>query len=429
MSRGVALSISIFALVACGASSHPGDDDDIAGGSDGDADSDPVGEGEGEGGGAEAGEELDLGPDARPSDYPEADDWIDTDPSALGDGDPCCDLVGDPIVLDGPEDGGGPPVVAWNGAGWGVAWGGTTFRSLGRLGEPIGPVVHIRGGGGVQALEWGTGQYGAASSQVVMLDADGTVLAGPTRFGGEEVEQQDIARYAHGHGWVLVGNVEDDFGRGDIQASWADDDAAVDGDPRFVGTGFGARVVGLRSRGSVAWLQGDGVWHRSFAWPDVEDGAAPQQIIEMLTTEDSYIEAAAYRDLTAVAAMDGGDVRVVLVDPWIDEIVAGPNAVAASPISDRRPGIASVNERGYLGVCYEAGNGPYGGGGTEEDGVSFVLVGPDATAWGDEVAVVQHLRNIGGCAVGWSGDEFLVAWWEAALDDNRILVQRVVARI
>jgi hypothetical protein len=149
----------------------------------------------------------------------------------------------------------------------------------------------------------------------------------------------------------------------------------------------------------------------------------------MRTTNDSYIEAAAYRDLTVVAAMDGDDVWIVLVDPWADEVVAGPNAVGNSPISDRRPGIAAVSERGYLGVCYEAGNGPYGGGGTEEDGVSFVLVGPDATVWGEEVPVVEDLRNIGGCAVGWSGDEFLVAWWEAGLEDNRILVQRVVPRI
>lgn len=419
----------LVVLAGCGAGSHPVGDDDDVGASDGDADSDPGGEGEGEGG---EGEELDLGPDARPSDYPEAGDWRDADPSALGEGDPCCELVGDPVVLDGPGGTGGPPVVEWNGGGWGVAWP-AGFRSLDPLGEPLGTMVSIAGASRYTsvALNWGNGRYAVAATasewptrraEVLMLDADGRILVGPTDLGAE-LDEPDIARQSHGHGWVIVYNVDDEGERGDVLANWVEDDATLGGEPRQVGSGFGARVVGLRSRTSVAWLQTDGVWHRSFAWPEVEDAAPPARVIEMGAYEDSSIEAVAYRDLTVVAAMDGGDVLVVLVDPWTAETVAGPNAVAVSSLSDRRPGAAAVDERGYLGLCYAAGSG------TEEEGISFVLVGPDATAWGEAVPVVEHLRSAFGCAVGWSGEEFLVAWVEAALEDNRILAQRVVPRI
>jgi hypothetical protein len=437
--RGSASLLLATVFAGCGARSRaPGEDGigldgdadaDTDTDADVDADTDSVTDTGGEG-------DLDLGPDARPSDYPEADDWHDSDPSKIGAGEPCCDLVGDAVELDGPQNASGPPVVAWNGEGWGVAWPPIAFRSLDPLGTPLGDVVMVSNNWTVLALEWGYDRYAVAAggSVVGMLDRSGTLMTDLTGL-GEAVGSPDVARYTHGNGWV-VAYVDErgsyDYYDSEIRVLWASNEAETDGTSYLVGPGAGyrgPRVVGLRSRASVVWPTDDGVWHRSFRWPEVESANPEQPVLAAPIHVDGSIEAVAYRDYTVVAAMDGRDVYVVVVDPWEDAVVGGPEVVGDSPISDRRPGLAAVDERGYLGLCFEDGPGPYGGGAGSDDGVSFALVGPDATRWGEAVEVVGDLRNIGGCAVGWSGEDFIVVWWEAGLADNRILARRVRPRI
>ena len=75
--------------------------------------------------------------------------------------------------------------------------------------------------------------------------------------------------------------------------------------------------------------------------------------------------------------------------------------------------------------------GPHGGAAGEDDGVDFRLVGPDGEPWGEPVEVVGGLRNIGGCAVAYSLDSFVVVWWRASGPEeyNSIWARRVRPRV
>ncbi len=373
-------------------------------------------------------DELDLGADSRPSDYPEADDWTDVDPSAV-EGQPCCDLVGDPVELDGVQNASGEPVVAWDGSGWGVAWG-STFRQLDEEAQPIGDLVTVGSGSTYcAALEWGADRYGFAGHgrgggiEVAMLDSGGAPIGAPGGF-GNPAEHPDLTRQVHGHGWIL-GSLEDGE---DAVARWVTDEAILSNESVVMGRpapSRGPQVVGLASRTSVVWLEDwTGVWHRGLAWPEPTGDAV--QILDMLSFEDSSLEAVAFRDWTVVAGMNGS-VRISIFDPWEEELVAA-GVVAESGIIDRRPRLAPVDERGYLGLCFAQGPGPAGGSGGE-DGIELGLLGNDGTLWGQIIPVVEGLRNAGGCGLGWNGTDFLVVWWEAALENNRILAQRVRPRI
>lgn len=429
-----ALRVGVLVLVACGAHARPvEDDDDIGDGSDGDADSDP---------GGDADADLDLGPEARPSDYPEANDWVDTDPSTLGEGEPCCELVGGAVQMDDDQTSGGPPDVAWSGGGWGVLWGGQdglTFRALDELGIAAAPPVVIDGDATrYVAIASAEGRYGVVASsstfggalgRVGIIDAAGSLLAGVTNLNGE-VGDPDIARYSHGNGWIEVHRVRGDSST-DYDSVWVGDDA-VAGDPVRIertadGGGGAPRVVGLRSLASFVWASADGVWSRSVAWPDTDAARPAWRVLQMATSEDTILAAAAYRDSVAVAGVES-TLQLALLDPWADEVVAGPTVLADDTYYDAGgPGIAPVEELGYLGVCYAiTGAGPDGG-----TGLVFALVGPDADPWGERVTITTGQRNIGGCAAAWSGVEFLVAWWQSGGDAgfNTIFVQRVVPRL
>lgn len=94
----------------------------------------------------------------------------------------------------------------------------------------------------------------------------------------------------------------------------------------------------------------------------------------------------------------------------IDTAVARP--VAATNVGDRRPGVAVAKELGGLGVCFATGPGPYGGAAGEGDGVSFVLVNAEGSVVSGPTVVADAMNNIGGCSIAWSGDAFLVAYWQ-----------------
>ena len=112
---------------------------------------------------------------------------------------------------------------------------------------------------------------------------------------------------------------------------------------------------------------------------------------------------------------DEPEIRAILA-----EYLAGAGYAALTAGSAEEASVALARKR-YQGLILDL-NLP------GQDGLAFNLVGLDAHLLGEQVQVVDALENIGGCAVGWSGGEFLVAWWEAGLHDNRILVQRVAPR-
>lgn len=434
------LALILSFAVGCGARSvRDGIGSDIGLDSDADSDSD-TGSGTGSGSG---GDELDLGPDARPSDYPDADDWTDADPSAI-EGDPCCELVGEPTQVDDAATHSRPGLVEWNGDGWAVLWtsswygpdGELLFQALDPDGQRIGSTAATATGDHSYAadIEWGSDRYGVTvytprgeMNAVAMLGADGADLTGWTMLGADAT-QPFLARYRHGAGWVVTYEHELEGSESAIEVVWVGDDGAIDGEPKALGTSLsaGARVAGLASRAAAVWPADRGIHMRTFSWPDVESEPPEFEILSVPTTADTSPEIVAYRDYAVVAIADADDATVVVVDPWENEIVAGPNAVASTDGTDGVGTIrlASAEDKGYLGACWLSAYPSLEG---EEGEISFGLVGPDATSWGLPVVVTRE-ANVGGCSVGWNGEEFLVLFWRHR-EDSSVWVQRIRPRL
>jgi hypothetical protein len=377
-------------------------------------------------------------PDFQPWDSLDID-WPEYDLPEVDEDTPVAEPVGPPVVIDDEDHAGGVPSVAWNGSGWGVVWGaemGAVFRSLDELANPAGPVVLLDPffDYSIQ-LEWHLDHYGVVGSHYsvsefsvgfITIDSEGGLLHGPTLV-AEEAEKPDVSWSQEAGGW-LIGYVLADGYDYSIFAALVDDQARLLGEPQVVGMGDfsrGPRIVGLKSRNAFFWHRGDGIWHRSFQWPEVDDGYPQQMIMSMPGLEDTYIEVAAFLDYALVVGMDGRDVLAEVVEPWMGSVISGPFVIGSSGIVDRRPGISAVIDRGYLGVCYETGRGPPGGSG--DDGLSFRIIDVHGSPLGAPLVIASGLENIGGCAVGWSGSEFIVIYWSCGVDtpSNHIIAQRV----
>jgi hypothetical protein len=174
----------------------------------------------------------------------------------------------------------------------------------------------------------------------------------------------------------------------------------------------------------IAWPAEDGAWVQSTAWPVLDAGPPVHALVVPFFSP--YVEVAAYRDFAVVTGVDGTSVHAAMVDPWTDSVVAN-QIIGTTSIQDRRVGIASAEAPGFLGACYATGPGSIGGGSAYEDGVAFQLLGPNLDRWGAPLTVVDRLRNIGGCAIAWTGSDFVIAWWHAATDiaSNQIWVATI----
>lgn len=415
---------------------------------------------------------TDRGPDADADDVPESDtpadratdgpaDDIRRDGFADGDGTgdlgdvatpdvgddvPIGELVGPPVPLDDGTNAGGEISAAWNGSGWGVIWADMltpmTFRALSPDATPLGPAVPVldRWRAWHVSLAWHAGRYGLAFSTnyfehgdegtlVAVLDEAGAVAAGPTAL-GDHSSQPDLAWSDEAHGWLVAFRTDGDDETSRIRAARFDESVALLDEILEVGEGgrdLGPRVVPLKSRTALVWPDERGVWFRGFSWPDVAAAPPPTRLMELTLMSDSFIEADALLDDAVVVGMGDGAVTAVAVEPWSGTVTGGPTTAGLSEIRDRRPGLVGAPARGYLGLCYETGPGPWGGGAADGDGVSFRLLAPDARPIGAELIVAAGLRNIGGCAVGWSGEEFVVLYWSCGGDGewNTVYAQRI----
>jgi hypothetical protein len=391
----------------------------------------------------------DTGHDPVPD--PTYEGWPDTPPDIVLDVDipeveddaAVAVLEGDPVVLDDETHAGGQVAVEWNGSGWGVVWGDleqAVFRPVDATAHPTGPPMDVSGGRAVWyiSLAWSGDRYGLAFSTsghtegehlyIATVDEDGRILEDPELIASESA-QPHVAWSEPASEWLLGYYLYTPEGTIDIQAASFTATASLSGGPVPVAMGGynrGPRIVPLKSLVSLVWPDDSGVLFRSFFWPDVGSAPGPTRILSMTLISDAMIDATGFFDYTLAVAMDGSDVVVVVVEPWWGSIVSGPQTIGHSGIRDRRPGITAVHDRGYLGVCYEKGPGPWGGSGGE-DGVAFRLISPYGEPIGAEVEVISGLRNIGDCEVGWSGSEFLVAYWSCAGDTvwNKIYAQRV----
>lgn len=370
--------------------------------------------------------EPDAGPDERPT-----GPWVDVPPPPAGE--PALVPVGEVVQLDDEVDLGSPPALVWNGDGWGVAWS-NQFRVLDADGRPVGDAVTTPGGWAVgigldfaigrYAVAIGTPSWGSAPLQLGAFDRRATLAAGWEP--GARADEVDIGRLASAHEWV-VGMMGSWGGPSAVRAYAADDEMRRLGEPLelSVNARGDVRVAGAKSRAVVVWTIPDGVMAQVLRGPPLVRDGTPFRVMSMPQESDSAVEVESYRDLVAVAAMDGAHLQVSLIDAWTRTTTGTPIIVGESGVMDRRPGLAVASERGFFVACWATGAGPAGG--SEEDGIALRVIGADGALWGERLDLVVHERNVGGVDCGWNGREIVVVWWRAAGDGayNSIFSQRV----
>jgi cysteine-rich repeat protein len=342
-------------------------------------------------------------------------------------------LEGDPVATDDSFDAGGQPHVVWNGAGWGIAWGGrgmAHFASLDTDARLLAPASMLPFAGGVTALAWREGEYGIAflagwpsyEGAAALLDETGVVHAGPSwpPAAGEGI---DLAWAPSLDAWVLAYVAYDVGGSaGSVRAVAMDDHAGFLGTPVVVSEESEERgpvVVSTDARVVIAWIDDEGIWNRGLSWPD-GGGDPPRRLLDGLARATDWIGVAAYRADLVMGWGRSGAIQLVGVDGWSLDALGD---VATIGEGRSRPALAAVPGRGYLGVCWCIGPSDS----TESDRVQFRMIRPDGATMGPEITIRDGMRNAGSCAVGWSGTEFVVAYWWAGGDGawNTVYAQRV----
>ncbi len=176
----------------------------------------------------------------------------------------------------------------------------------------------------------------------------------------------------------------------------------VDGEDALVAWNAAGSTTHLRSaRGLAALAAANG--------PDL----GPLLSFAGEVQNDGQYNFAALEDRLLVLGMDGGSL-------WAASLAASDESpavasVASSGVVDRRPGIAAAAELGLAGVCYATGPGPAGGSAGRDDGVAFALIDAEGRLAGEPRQLAAELDNLGGCDIAWSGEAFLVAWWDIDL--------------
>lgn len=394
--------------------------------------------------------EPDVDPGERPSDSPDAGSW--RDPPAPGD-DVCCD-VGEVVGVDDPERQASPPVVAWNGGEWGIAWRDTAgpespawaprtvFRRLDRDARPASPIRPLEGFATMPAdLSWGNGRYALLTEgplfegpgMLAVLDALGTPRA--VTWVPDSDESGVVERFPAAHAWAVVTHLDLDGGaHGHARLLLFDDELARLEPSRELGTIVYAdwravAVVELKSRLAVVRGTPDGVRAQVFVGRelDEEEGAGalvwPGTYLEHRSSREgdhdervaSALGATRLRDTIIAAYMNRREVATLVLDPFGGGLLHGPTPVASSP-EHRNPGLAGDDVTGVTGICYPHGTGPLGGPSTiDADSIRFVAVGPDGRAIGAPVTIASGLRYVASCDVSVAGPgEFVVVWWNAA---------------
>jgi hypothetical protein len=291
-----------------------------------------------------------------------------------------------------------------------------------------------RGPDGYAVASWDLSGFGHDVG-VMILDEAGVAVAGPTWL-PEPAEQLDIAYSASvGQWFVAYGRYNPEFTDGTIFLAPIDDHALMTVDPIQVSVSsgtLGPRVVPLpRSRLGLGWFREGSVLYRGYQWPDPEPAGAPLVIGNCTHASWCSLASAAYFDRAVLASTSEGELTVVAVDSVSEAVVAGPTAVEHSGtvtgVDMRGVEMVAVPEQGFLAMCYETRPEPL----AELASLMLRVIRPDGTPLGDEVTVASDLRNIGGYAIAWSGDEFVVVYWKAGSDSvgNEVLVQRVAPLI
>lgn len=400
---------------------------------------------------------ADGSPDARgdwadlpdPADWVDLADWGEVELPDVGEDTPTAAIVGDPIKISDDEYEGGLHAVEWTGSEWGVVWGGShpfVFRRLDPMGVPASSItaMHSRIAGRFPALEWSSLSYGFAGNSMFddgidacILDENGSLTHGPASFPpGDSGHSRwpDICRYERYPGWLIAyGTIDEEpRERNLVHVAHMDELGRRTGEARYVGESYryhSPAVVGFGDSATVVWVRSDGFWQRTFAWPIVDEAPDATYLgaSHGLHSDGEFV-AASYRDRVVVAWNGGtdGGAQTLVYSPFSGMTLSGPSTVGSTRIEDRKPGLAPAHANGYLGLCWENGPGPWGGD-AAEDSVDFQIIDEDGLPLGAPVVVASDL-HVRGCAVAWSGSEFLVAYWNRLPiygDECGIWVRRV----
>lgn len=404
--------LALLVLLGCYASHERGSSDDAGRSSDAmtSADARPQRDG---------GQVPSCGPDTRPSELPAADRWADVDPALFDPGE-LPGSIDDPVFLENdPASGEGAPAIAAGDTSLAITWGGffnvadvATMVPRTAQSIPV-PVPSVRWAEGRFAL---TGGYGYFPARLAVASESKPVM---NRFVEWTGQVPHPAWLECSRSWA-VGYLRDE--EGGVRLRFADEEGLGVGEEVAIAdvAATSLRTVGLASRASVVWATTEGV---RIASP----GEEPLRILNVGPAHDGSIDAVRFRDHVVASVMDGTSVWLVVVDPWSRSVVTEALVIGTSGIGDRAPSIAAVEERGYLGVCWAEGRGPWGGS-RFGDGVRFAMVTESGQVLGESILVATPETNIGGCAVTWTGEAFIVAWWRAGGDNvyNSILARRIV---
>jgi hypothetical protein len=381
----------------------------------------------------------DLGPDARPSDYPDADDW--EDPPDIPEDAPCCEL-GEPILITSRDEGRvlahEPPSIAWGPGRWGLLATQQMFApewehdpravvfELAADGTSLGPpVVLDRETDRAGVIRWAEGRWAVAVSgaslgadvrewHAQLFDRDLRPASEWIALGPARVFQIDLARMTAGDRWVAMRNDRTGLARTPFSDRGADR-VAVRAQP--MGTTLDA--VGMRSRVVVLLGQSEGgVRNEVFAL-----GAPPSYTmfgpLRLRTQYESQAALAAVRDRVVAVGIEGGVARVEALDPFTLVEATSPRSLGDATESDHAMfaiDAAGSSKHGLAGVCWGVGEGGPDGGRDATNAIDFRLVGPDGVPRGRAVRIVEGTFRGGmvNCSVGSDDEGFLVSWWNGS---------------
>jgi len=330
--------------------------------------------------------------------------------------------VDEPIEVTPRSAQGSQPAVAWSGRGWSLLFQsdpGSAFRLHHATVDPevqrVESFGEVRGGTWVQGHEWAVGRHAVVTSPIFRsenvrfgaVDARGTLAWSWTELPAED-GHGDVARQALGGLWAVITR---EGGRHMLRG-FRDGSATIVHSVDAPLDGAHLRVEGMASRVAAVWVGDRRLWMQS-----VVMGEGPlddrMDLGETSPSTDSSLRTGRLRDSVLVTHVSRDLAWLTTANPFDGShtrVAFGPGRVGDRPI-----GVVGVDKHGVIGACVPTGPGPHGGAsGRAAEGVAFYLLAADGDRLAGPIQVVDELFNIGGCAVAFHVDSFIVVWWRAS---------------
>lgn len=412
------------------------------------------------------GEDPVFEPGERPSDRPEAEEWVDREP--IPGVDPCCDM--DPPLALFPgrfyfQD----PLVEWADGSWGVF---VTATALNPDMDPREPHVwglyyarvdaevrHVelertlvrRGPFGLMLLdvERAAGRFGMlmggwfpeppdSGVGFAIFDRD-AVQDGPWRlpehrnFVGGSLTRQAL------HGvWAVTGDPEPTSTEGQfVRAFQGTREVASHRLGAGVRDARDVRLEGLGSRTMVVWATPEErLMVRSL---EVAGAGFLDEALDVGTAQirfqfddhgySSDLMTAPFRNSVLITHNAGGQhAWLTMVDPF----ERTSRTVEIGPTEAQRVGVVGSDKDGLIGVCYPTGAYRSGVEGVDSgpQGLEFRMFAADGTPLGEPVTVTSERWVVMGCHVAYHLGAFVVLWVDVPeVGDSTLVARRLVPRL